>query len=227
LRHGCPSDHHTYAWGSRNLVCTSYADERERTDTITVNWGGRTYWCHTGAASPAATTTTSRACGVERWRVKTLSDTTAGLVRLAPRTTTIAQLVRLAEPPSVGSTTRARGPETTLFTLRARLVELRQEDDGDIHLVISDPRSGATMIAEFPADYCTLTTAPALRTKMRHAREALVAACGTASESFRSLRGTAEVTGVGFFDAMHGQTGVAPNGVELHPVLRFSGSCAA
>jgi len=83
------------------------------------------------------------------------------------------------------------------------------------------------MIAEFPADYCTLTTAPALRAKMRHAREALVAACGTASESFRSLRGTAEITGVGFFDAMHGQTGVAPNGIELHPVLRFSGSCGA
>jgi hypothetical protein len=205
LRHECPSDHHTYAWGSRNLVCTSYADERERTDTITVNWGGRTYWCHTGAPGPAASTrTTTRACGVERWRVKTLSDTTARLVTPTPRRTMIAQLVRVAEPPTVAPTTRAPGPETTLFTLRARLVELRQEDDGDIHLVIADPRSGATMIAEFPADYC-----------------------GTASESFRSLRGTAEITGVGFFDAMHGQTGVAPNGIELHPVLRFSGSCGA
>jgi hypothetical protein len=27
------------------------------------------------------------------------------------------------------------------------------------------------------------------------------------------------VTGVGFFDRIHGQTGVAPNGIELHPVL--------
>jgi hypothetical protein len=27
------------------------------------------------------------------------------------------------------------------------------------------------------------------------------------------------VTGVGFFDFLHGQTGVAPNGIELHPVL--------
>jgi hypothetical protein len=35
------------------------------------------------------------------------------------------------------------------------------------------------------------------------------------------------VTGVGFFDAMHGQAGVAPNGIELHPVLRFTGSCVA
>lgn len=27
------------------------------------------------------------------------------------------------------------------------------------------------------------------------------------------------VTGVGFFDAVHGQKGVAHNGIELHPVL--------
>ncbi len=27
------------------------------------------------------------------------------------------------------------------------------------------------------------------------------------------------VEGVGFFDFLHGQTGVADNGVELHPVL--------
>jgi hypothetical protein len=30
------------------------------------------------------------------------------------------------------------------------------------------------------------------------------------------------VTGIGFFDFIHGQTGVAPNGVELHPVLSIS-----
>jgi hypothetical protein len=27
------------------------------------------------------------------------------------------------------------------------------------------------------------------------------------------------VTGVGFFDYQHGQDGVAPNAIELHPVL--------
>jgi hypothetical protein len=29
------------------------------------------------------------------------------------------------------------------------------------------------------------------------------------------------VTGVGFFDFLHGQTGAAPNGIELHPVLKI------
>jgi hypothetical protein len=28
--------------------------------------------------------------------------------------------------------------------------------------------------------------------------------------------------GVAFFDFLHGQTGVAPNGIELHPVLDFA-----
>jgi hypothetical protein len=33
------------------------------------------------------------------------------------------------------------------------------------------------------------------------------------------------VTGVGFWDEIHGQTGVSPNGIELHPVLGFAGDC--
>jgi hypothetical protein len=31
----------------------------------------------------------------------------------------------------------------------------------------------------------------------------------------------ARITGVGFFDRMHGQTGVAPNVIELHPILKI------
>jgi hypothetical protein len=33
--------------------------------------------------------------------------------------------------------------------------------------------------------------------------------------------GTATITGVGFFDFDHGETGVARNAIELHPVLAF------
>ena len=45
-RYECPSDHHTYAWGPKRLYCTSYRDERQKRDTITVRYDGRTYWCH-------------------------------------------------------------------------------------------------------------------------------------------------------------------------------------
>src|SRR5207247_8711702 len=39
----------------------------------------------------------------------------------------------------------------------------------------------------------------------------------TATTSFKTAN--VPVTGVGFFDFLHGQTGVAPNGIELHPLL--------
>ena len=36
---------------------------------------------------------------------------------------------------------------------------------------------------------------------------------------FQTANVPVQVTGVGFFDILHGQTGVAPNGIELHSVL--------
>jgi hypothetical protein len=56
---------------------------------------------------------------------------------------------------------------------------------------------------------------------------ALTKACGQApgpSSDFADLKGTATVTGVGFFDVKHGtpQTGVAPNNIELHPLLTLT-----
>jgi len=34
-------------------------------------------------------------------------------------------------------------------------------------------------------------------------------------------RRTARITGVAFYDTEHGQYGAAPQGIELHPVLRI------
>jgi hypothetical protein len=83
------------------------------------------------------------------------------------------------------------------------------------------------MIVEFPASYCTLTAKPVLRRRMQAARLAFIRACGSPSRSeFVQLHGTATITGVGFFDFQHGQSGVAPNAIELHPVLGFAGTCS-
>jgi hypothetical protein len=38
----------------------------------------------------------------------------------------------------------------------------------------------------------------------------------------KDLLASSRVTGVAFFDFLHGQTGVAPNGIELHPILGFA-----
>jgi hypothetical protein len=226
LEHTCPSDHHTYPW--RGLWCTSYPDERLPDDTKTVIVDGRTYWCHgsqtsAGSAQPAASG--GVACGVERWAVKTLTDAGARAINLVPRSTTIAALRRL-RPPAVLGARRIGRVEKTVYRVRARLVAFKLEEDSDIHLVIADPRSGGTMIAEFPASFCVGSAAPpADKAKMKAARAAILR-CGPAPRnSFAPLTGLVTITGVGFWDFEHGQRGVAPNAIELHPVLTISGAC--
>jgi hypothetical protein len=80
------------------------------------------------------------------------------------------------------------------------------------------------MIVEFPAAGCVTAKAPVrARQLMNSARVALIRACGTPNtERFTLLSGTAVINGVGFFDFKHGQKGVAPNAIELHPVLGFT-----
>jgi hypothetical protein len=178
--------------------------------------------------APAKTTAPSSkqvGCGIERWSVKTLADPAGRTLTLSPKATTIRALRNRTVPGYLGLR-RSRGVERTTFRVRAKLVEMKLEDDSDIHLVIADPtRTGATLIAEFPAKSCTAGATPKARTKMNQARNALIAACGAPTGSFRKLSGSATISGVGFFDQIHGQTGVAPNGVELHPVVSFSGRC--
>lgn len=169
---------------------------------------------------------TASACGDERWEEKTLTDQRAALVNLTPRTTTVDALRRRRViRDSQGY--RARGVERTVYRVRARLIGFKTEDDGDVHLVISSLRSSAkTMIVEFPSGACTRHARPELRRRMSHALSAVHRSCGYASGRYRALAGGATITGVGFFDFIHGQTGLAPNGIELHPVLAFaSDSC--
>jgi hypothetical protein len=161
-------------------------------------------------------------CGVERWSVKTLSDGAARRVNFKPRATTVAKLRTIHSPGVGGGTARIRGVETTTYRVRAQLVEMKQEDDRDIHLVIAEPkRPSATMIVEFPDVRCSGAKQSVKRRAIRSARAALVRACGNAgTSSFKELRGTASIEGVGFFDLNHGQRGVAPNAIELHPGVK-------
>jgi hypothetical protein len=161
---------------------------------------------------------------VERWRVKVMSDPDAARVNLTATPATVADLVRLPAPPSLPDRARLAPTELTTYAVTVRLVAAALEEDSDIHLVVADPADPAgTMIVEFPHPDCALETAPALREQIRTARTAFVAAVGAPPEGqFTQLSGTAQIVGVGFFDRIHGQRGVAPNGIELHPVLGFA-----
>ncbi len=157
--------------------------------------------------------------------MKTMSDADAGKVNLAQVPATVAELRALPEPQSRPEDGRIEPTETTVFSVDAEIVELKLEDDRDIHVVIADPADpSATMIVEFPdADTCSGAVGSTVAAQMRQARAALVAAFGEpGSSGFQRVSGRVHLTGVGFFDVIHGQTGVAPNGIELHPVLSFS-----
>lgn len=44
--HTCPSDHATYRWGPKRLLCVKPgSDERTARFKIRVRYGGRLYWC--------------------------------------------------------------------------------------------------------------------------------------------------------------------------------------
>jgi hypothetical protein len=155
-----------------------------------------------------------------------------GATRRQPRSASsptrrdVRALRRLRPPSSRPQYARIRPVETTTYCVHARIVESKLEEDSDFHLVIVDPRTGGTMIVEFPAISCTLTAKPLLRRRMQAARVAFIRACGFPSSSHVDLQhGAAMITGVGFFDYQHGQTGVAPNAIELHPVIGFKGAC--
>src|SRR6266545_2353881 len=104
------------------------------------------------AAWAVGHTATASACGVERWNVKTLQDPAADEVNFTPTTTTVDSLRNLAVPVHIGDhTPRLTGVERQTFKVKAQLVAMTVEDDGDVHLVIAAPRHRLhTMIVEFP-----------------------------------------------------------------------------
>jgi hypothetical protein len=179
------------------------------------------------SVAPAlAASTRDSGCGDWRWRVKTLSDHHNREVRFSPIRTTVLRFRRRTPPSDLGPTTpRITNVEFHTWTLRARPRRARIEGDGDIHLLIAAPaHPRRTMIVEFPKRSCVAS--PFKRKAIARARRRLVHNCGPMSGAWAHLKGSVRLTGVGFWDSIHGQPGVAPNGIELHPALGISGTCS-
>lgn len=160
-------------------------------------------------ACPSTEVAAQPRCGFERWPVKTGADAEWQLVDSIPTPTTVAELIQVPRP--VGpflSDARLVPIERLTFLLRARLVRVIAEDDKDIHIVIRDLEiDSLTMVVEVPAPDCTSN--PTLAVQFSAARQALRGV---------SRNGVIEIVGVGYFDFLHGQSGMAANGLEIHPV---------
>jgi hypothetical protein len=159
----------------------------------------------------------AQSCGVERWSVKTGTDADVGLINLSSSTpNTIVTMRGWTAPSPIPANNRVSPFETTVWVLNATLTQYKLENDSDYHLILSDA-SGNTLIAEIPLPACVGSGSPLL-SGITNAR-AQFNAMFTPTTSFQTANIPVQVTGIGMFDFLHGQTGVAPNGIEIHPVL--------
>lgn len=159
------------------------------------------------------------ACGTERWDVKTLTDPAAASIPAEPVKTAVLALSEAIPPTFHPKAPRVAVEELLVLELEADVVGWKSEEDGDLHVVIQD--AGRTMVVEFPAPECL--DGARFKDEQIAARKAFLELVGAKSHPRKLLKLKTPIRvrlqGVGFFDDVHGQTGVAPNGIELHPVL--------
>lgn len=164
-----------------------------------------------------------KTCGTERWAVKTLTDPFGeDVAKKSPMPNTVHGLRELTAP-TKQELQRAQGrfpAESNTYRVSALILGDKLEADSDFHIVLGDPGNHSiTMIAEIPSGKCVAPKRAKFFDDLR----------GKFQSEFGEVRAgglrklgegiPACVIGVGFFDFLHGQDGVAPNGIELHPVL--------
>lgn len=174
----------------------------------------------------SASAQTNDACGTERVSIKQLKDPQGSKIASSPqKLTTVAAMLKLPLHTKgellKDSNIRLVPTETTVYEIKAVLIGFKKETDQDIHIVIADPETPKhTMIVEIPAGACMASDN---KTRFDSLQDQFQSEFGKATSSFKKLDSPQpfDVTGVGFFDFVHGQTGHAANGIELHPVIEF------
>ncbi len=182
--------------------------------------------------------------GTERWAVKDGTDPQALSIDLtAAQTIDIASLASLHQPHIPNdNTTRVVPDETHLYKVQAHLIKWKHETDSDYHLVLTDDTlsypdgpsaqpTGHSLIGEIPDPNCfggangSFGTSSPFSGGITSARAAMDQQFPNADQTgaWNDAGGTlVEITGIGFFDKPHGQTGRASNNLEIHPVLSIS-----
>lgn len=179
------------------------------------------------AMTPLERSSKAASCGVERIEIKTLTDPTASTVQMVPERTTVEALRSIPVPAGYNryNDSWRYPPERHVYTITAQIIGFKHESDRDFHIVIASPNNAAqTMIVEPPDPNCPLSQKSGHAAQFAAVRTTMVRCFGEPTSYFRHLSGhpIAVLTGVGYFDPLHGQTGVAPNGMELHPLLSLT-----
>jgi hypothetical protein len=163
---------------------------------------------------------------VERVKVKNLADAQASMTFASfTKSMTISDLA--AMPPRQKSVLLAhndmRLPEEHFrVEVPALIMGYKLEADEDYHVVIADPDNRkVTMVAEIPSASCIMID---LRDQMQGLRDTFDEKVGKPTAKYKKLPHGIAVTveGILFRDFLHGQTGVAPSGTEIHPILTLT-----
>lgn len=174
--------------------------------------------------------------GKQRWPVKTVIDNDKNKVKFADQDvqqTTVEDLWLQERPADMPLTRavpkyqakRAAGPETTVWQVEGTITAHKWEKDGDFHLVLQDLDSGYTMVVESPQDgegsdgLPFVEDSSPVKDRIEQARLKLAEELNPAP-FFKNANRKVRITGVGFFDILHGANGAAEtNSIELHPVI--------
>ena len=171
-------------------------------------------------------------CGVERWAIKTLTDADgAKVAAVTPVAASVTKLTQETAPKKLPQNTRIAPVENQQVTVKALLIAWKEEagakGDRDFHLVLADPDDHTkTVIAEIPSPDCASACSSVGVTSFKAARGVLTTELGAAPQTKSATPivppRIVEVTGVTFFDFDHHQDGLAPNCIEIHPVLKIA-----
>ena len=156
--------------------------------------------------------------GEEHWAQKVLVDPEAASINLNIEPATIKVLTaidtKLPENKYKESKPRMEIEKHIYEIKHCFITDVLRENDNDLHLVIEDG-AGNHMIAEIPDADCPEAKKSDWSGNFEEVRATML----TFANNYRHFLFT--VTGVLFVDKSHGQTGVAPNSVELHPIIEL------
>lgn len=159
-------------------------------------------------------------CGQERWGVKTLSDPDTTLINFTVlNPTTVTEQVRMKRPDGrMGSRLASEAIE---YVFDCKLIGYKKEKDQDFHIVVADINTDETMVIEIASPECESVQQSGKYEEMRTVHNWFEQNIGVPHYSFYYLPQPIEVrvTGIGYWDFLHHQTGMAANGREIHPIL--------
>ena len=160
----------------------------------------------------------SSSCGgAERWAEKVFTDAVASHIDFAhPHNSSVTYLCSL---PTITPTTyqaRIEPNEDSVYTIICNITEFRPESDSDCHVVVTDGTN--TMICEVPDVGCSSVSPSPKAKEFSICRAWIHKNLGYTINTSVSIAPVI-ITGVAYYDPPHGQSGAAPNNLELHGVI--------